>query len=246
MLLRSTLIAISICSLTSEVYAKEQLNLHMTDAPPLTITNSIDDHGMVGDVVLAAISRAGYHVHLRVAPWLRAQKMVTEGDNQLIVPMSRTPERENLYTWIAPIMSMDRAFFSLYNPVADLAEARERYKRIAVGVGTPQFEFLKSQGFSDDQLVTIKLNDNPGQLLELGRVDAWFTGVPEGLYHWAGSRKKLRRSSVMFSTDIYLACSKRCDKVLVDELRQAVEALRREGVVQTIQDGYLLSAKGSH
>ena len=87
MLLRSTLIAISICSLTSEVYAKEQLNLHMTDAPPLTITNSIDDHGMVGDVVLAAISRAGYHVHLRVAPWLRAQKMVTEGDNQLIVPM---------------------------------------------------------------------------------------------------------------------------------------------------------------
>jgi polar amino acid transport system substrate-binding protein len=227
------------CSLSQEVYAKEILELHMTDVPPLTFDNSTGGHGMVGDVTLAAIARAGYLSQLHVAPWLRAQKRVIEGSNQLIIPLSRTPERENLYTWIAPIMGMERAFFSLDNPVANLAEARERYKRIAVGVGTAQMEFLKSQGFSSNQIVNIKLNDNPARMLELGRVDAWFTGVPEGLYQWPTSRKKLRMSPIMFSTDIYLACSKRCDKVLVEELRQSVEALRREGVVQTIQDAYL-------
>ena len=239
MFLRSILLAISICPLPQEVYAKEILALHMAEAPPLTLNNSIGGHGMVGDVALAAISRASYQSHLHVAPWLRAQKRVVEGENQLIIPLSRTPERENLYTWIAPLMSMERAFFSFDNPVTDLAEARERYKRIAVGVGTPQLEFLKSQGFSGDQIVSIKLNDNPGRMVELGRVDAWFTGVLEGLYHWPDSREKLRMSPVMFSTDIYLACSKLCDKVLVEELRQAVEALRREGVVQAIQNAYL-------
>jgi polar amino acid transport system substrate-binding protein len=239
MILRLFFIAISICVLSQEVYSKEKLDLHMAEAPPLTLNNATSGHGMVGDVALAAISRAGYLSQLHVAPWLRAQKRVIEGDNQLIIPLSRTPERENFYTWIAPLMKMERAFFSLDNPVTDLAEARERYKRIAVGVGTPQLEFLKSHGFSDDQIVSIKLNDNPGRMLELGRVQAWFTGVPEGLYHWPGSRTELRMSPVMFSTDIYLACSRRCDKVLVEELRQAVEALRQEGVVQSIQDSYL-------
>jgi polar amino acid transport system substrate-binding protein len=237
--LRWLVFSISLLTLPQAAWAKEILELHMPDAPPLTFVSFQGGYGMVGDVALAAIARAGYLSHLRVTPWIRAQQRVSRGDNLLIIPLTRSREREDLYTWIAPIMVMERAFFSLDTPVADFAEARERYKRIAVGMGTAQMSILKNQGFSDEQIVSIKLGDNPARMLELGRVDAWFTGVPEGLYQWPGSQNELHMSPVMSRDDLYLACSKRCDKVMVEELRQSVEALRREGTVQTILDAYL-------
>lgn len=239
MVLRWLVLAISLLPLPQGASAKEILELHMPAAPPLTFISFQGGYGMVGDVALSAISRAGYLSHLHLTPWPRAQQRVSRGENMLIIPMSRTPERENLYTWIAPIMVMERAFFSLDAPVANFSEARARYQRVAVGHGTAQAEILKSQGFTDEQIVSIKLGDNPERMLELGRVDAWFTSVAEGLYQWPGSKNMLRMSPVMTSVDLYLACSKRCDNVIVEELRQSVEALRREGVSQSIQDAYL-------
>ena len=122
--------------------------------------------------------------------------------------------------------------------MANFAEARQRYKRIAVGLGTAQMEILKREGFTDKQIVSLKLGDNPARMLELGRVDAWFTGVPEGLYLWPKSDNRLQMSPVMASTDLYLACSKACDAVLQENLRKAVDALRAEGMIQRIQDAY--------
>jgi polar amino acid transport system substrate-binding protein len=237
--LRWLVITISLLLLFRGASAKELLELHMPEAPPLTFVSFQGGYGMAGDVALAAIFRAGYLSHLHVTPWKRAQQRVSRGDNLLIIPLSRSPEREDLYTWIAPIMVMERAFFSLDKPVADFDEARERYKRVAVGMGTAQMETLKNEGFSDEQIVSLKLGDNPARMLELGRVDAWFTGVPEGLYQWPGRKNVLRMSPVMSSVDLYLACSRRCDSVIVEELRQSVESLRREGVAQSIQDAYL-------
>ncbi|MFI8382434.1 substrate-binding periplasmic protein [Pseudomonas sp. NPDC079086] len=210
----------------------------MPDAPPLTFVSFKGGYGMVGDVALAAIARAGYLSHIYVTPWLRAQQRVSRGHNQLIIPLSRTPEREAQYTWIAPIAPLERAFFSLDAPVADFAEARQRYQRIAVGTGTAQMEILKSQGFSDKQIVSLKLGDNPARMLELGRVDAWFTGVPEGLYQWPKSDNSLQMSPIMESTDMYLACSKHCDAELQENLRRAVEALRAEGTIQRMLETY--------
>ncbi|PTS86520.1 amino acid ABC transporter substrate-binding protein [Pseudomonas sp. HMWF032] len=210
----------------------------MPDAPPLTFASFQGGYGMVGDVALAAISRAGYLSHIHVTPWLRAQQRVSRGQNMLIIPLSRTPEREALYTWIAPIAPLERAFFSLDAPVADFAEARKRYRRVAVGMGTAQMEILKDQGFTDEQIVSLKLGDNPARMLELKRVDAWFAGVPEGLYQWHKSDNRLQMSPVLDSTDLYLACSKDCDAQLQENLRKAVEGLRAEGMIQRIQDTY--------
>ena len=75
-------------------------------------------------------------------------------------------------------------------------------------------------------------------MLELGRVDAWFTGVPEGLYLWPKSNNRLQMSPVLASTDLYLACSKDCDAQLQEDLRKAVAALSAEGMIQRIQETY--------
>lgn len=80
---------------------------------------------MVGEAVLTAIANAGYVAHVHVLPWARSQKYVSEKQDLLIAPLSRTPEREDRFTWIASIMPMERAFFSLDRPVSSFAQAKK-------------------------------------------------------------------------------------------------------------------------
>lgn len=226
----------------SAASAREPLKLYMPDAPPLTLHHYAGGHGMVGDVVLTALARLGRLTQIVAEPWPRAQLRVTNGKNLLIIPLSRTPEREDQYTWVTSIMVLERAFFTLDEPVNSFAEARQRYKRIGVGMGTAQVAILQREGFDDSQIVQLKLGENPARLLTLGRIDAWFTGVPEALYIWEGSehrRQNLRKSATLASTGLYLACSKDCDAQLVEELRTAIGELEQEGVSQRLREAYM-------
>ena len=222
--------------------ADDPLQLHMPDAPPLTLLHYEGGHGMVGDVTLAAIALSGRLTRVVAEPWPRAQARVATGENLLIIPLSRIPEREDRYTWIAPIMVLERAFFSLDEPVTSFAQARQRYQRIGVGLGTAQVDILRREGFAEEQIVQLKLGDNPAILLERGRIDAWFTGIPEALYIWdryAERQQALRMSPTLASTDLYLACSKLCDPQLVEQLRAALKDLETRGVSQRLRQAYL-------
>ncbi len=216
------------------------IELYIPDAPPLTFVDDSKGHGMVGDVILLAMAKAGYVAHIHGLPWARAQKYVNEQQDLLIAPLSRTPEREHLFTWIAPIMPMERAFFSLDRQVSSFAEARKVYRLIGVGLGSAQEEILRTQGFSSEQIYPLIIGDNPAQMLLKGRIDAWFNGVPESQYIWPKvSERKLLMSPVMSKVDLYLACSRLCSAQLVQDLREAIETLRSDGTVARIQKRYL-------
>jgi polar amino acid transport system substrate-binding protein len=139
-------------------------------------------------------------------------------------------------------MVLERAFFSLDEPVTSFAQARQRYQRIGVGLGTAQVDILRREGFAEEQIVQLKLGDNPAILLERGRIDAWFTGIPEALYIWdryAERQQALRMSPTLASTDLYLACSKLCDPQLVEQLRAALADLEARGISQRLRQAYL-------
>ncbi|CAH0140618.1 MULTISPECIES: substrate-binding periplasmic protein [Pseudomonas] len=216
------------------------LELYIPDAPPLTFVDGSKGHGMVGEAVMTAIANAGYVAHVHVLPWARSQKHVSENQDILIAPLSRTQEREDRFTWIAPIMSMERAFFSLDRPVSSFEQAKQTYRGIGVGLGSAQEEILREQGFSDEQIHPLTIGDNPAQMLLKGRIDAWFNGVPESRYIWPKvSERTLHMSPVMSSAQLYLACSKQCSAQLVQDLRAAVETLRDDGTLARIQKRYL-------
>ncbi|SDY44387.1 ABC transporter substrate-binding protein [Pseudomonas sp. NFIX28] len=220
--------------------AHPSLELLLPDAPPLTMVNQGERHGIVGDVVVRALKQAGYASEPRTLPWARAQKYAMEKTNVLLAPLSRTPERENHYTWIAPVMQMDRAFFSLEHKVADFDEARRRFKVIAVGLGSAQEEILRSKGFAPQQVYAMKIGENPAQLLLKGRVDAWFNGVQESRYIWQRvSSRPLLMSPPLVSHELYLACSRVCDADVVAQLAKAIDAMRRDGTVEQIKSRYI-------
>lgn len=222
------------CSLAAE---PRDIQLYMPDAPPLALHGE-DGHGITGDIAIMALQRAGYRALVENTPWARAQKRTQESRDVMIVPLSRAPEREEHFTWVANIQPLHRAFFTLDNPVTSLEEARQRYRLVAVGLGSAQEEILKRSGFTDDQLYALKLGDRPIQLVRRGRVDAWFTTVLEGRHQW-DSGPELAMSALLAPLDMYIACSLQCDPQLVKTVHDALESMRSDGSLQRITERYV-------
>ncbi|SHM49968.1 substrate-binding periplasmic protein [Pseudomonas punonensis] len=221
----------------SAVAEPRTIQLFMPDAPPLALHGD-DGHGITGDIAIMALQRAGYGVAVQNMPWPRAQRRTQELSDALIVPLSRTTEREALYTWVANIQPLYRAFFTLDNPVSSLEEARQRYRLVAVGLGSAQEEILRRAGFASDQLYALKLGDRPIQLVRRGRVDAWFTTDLEGRHQW-DSGPELAMSALLAPQDMYIACSLQCDPQLVKTVHDTLETMRSDGSLQRIIERYV-------
>ena len=237
----SRLIGLLLALLSACAVAEQPvIDLYIPDAMPLAASRDPMGHGLVGDAVMEAAKLAGYRMNIVSEPWLRAQKRVRDGKNLLILPLSRTPGREAHYTWIASVLSLPRAFFSFNEPMQTFEQARTEYKRIGVGIGSAQEEILLSQGFSQAQIYPLQLGDKPLRLLELKRIDAWFTTVPEGQFAWNRSTSDaLLMSPEMATTEMFLACSKTCDATLIKRMRAAIEKLRANGGIERIRARYL-------
>ena len=221
----------------SAVAEPRTIQLFMPDAPPLALQRE-NRHGITGDAAIMALQRAGYRVAVQNMPWPRAQRRTQELHDALIVPLSRTIEREARYTWVVNIQPLYRAFFTLDDPVASLEEARQRYRLVAVGRGSAQEEILRRAGFTPDQLYPLKLGDRPIQLVRRGRVDAWFTTDLEGRHQWDDG-PALAMSALLAPQDMYIACSLQCDPQLVRSVHDALEGMRADGSLQRIIERYV-------
>jgi polar amino acid transport system substrate-binding protein len=231
---------------SSSVFASPTIDFYFPEAPPLTMGTQGERHGIAGDITLKAMAMAGYSANFLSPPWPRAQRDVANGKDLLIAPLSRTQSRENNFTWIAPLLTMDRTFFSLDRRVESFDEARKAFKLIAVGIGSAQEMRLREEGFPASQIYPLKIGDNPAQMLLKGRVDAWFNGVPESRYIWKQlSDRPLVMSRVLMTADIYLACSRDCDPQMVERLKKAVETLQANGTATKIEAEYLKGPPGS-
>jgi polar amino acid transport system substrate-binding protein len=237
---RCTRYAISaLLACASIACAAPSIDFYVPEAPPLTMLTVGDQHGIVGDVALQAIKLAGYSAHTLSPPWPRAQREVSIGKNLLIAPLTRTQSREDNYTWIAPVLTMDRAFFSLDRRVESFDEAKKTFKLIAVGLGSAQETRLRDEGFPDSQIYPLKIGENPAQMLLKGRVDAWFNGVPESRYIWRQlTDRPLVMGRVLMTANLYLACSKDCDPQIVEKLRDAIDQLEKDGTIDRIEEQY--------
>ena len=232
--------ASALLACSSAAFALPVADLYVAEAPPLTMVSQGERHGIVGDLSLEAMTMAGYTANLLSPPWPRAQRDVTLGANKLIAPLTRTQSREDSFTWIAPLMTMDRAVFSLDRRVETFEEARKTFKMIAVGSGSAQETRLREEGFSAAQIYPLKIGENPALMLLKGRVDAWFNGVPETLYIWKQiSDRPLMMSRTLVTADLYLACSKDCDPQMVEKLKTAINTLQSTGAIKRVQYDYL-------
>ncbi|MFP5512897.1 MAG: substrate-binding periplasmic protein [Alphaproteobacteria bacterium] len=218
----------------------ETLKIYSVDAPPLTMDQP-DQRGLIAEVTLEALKRAGYRGEMSFIPWKRGQQEVAQGENLLIIPFARSPAREANYTWIANIFTVERSFAAVGKSIDSYDQARAELTSIIVGHATAQEELLKSKGFPPSQLRIIRVGQKETEVLSANGDEAWFNGTPETLWKWkqSGRPEKIVIGKAVDQNDVYLACSLKCSPQIVEKLKAAVDGMKADGTAQRIIDAYL-------
>jgi polar amino acid transport system substrate-binding protein len=231
-------ICILLVQLVAPAMADEEITLYLMEVKPYTI-DSPERKGIVGDVVLEAMRRAGYRPKIIVVPSPRALLLVPDLQNTLIIPLARLKEREADFTWIARVMNVDRAFFTIDKKVNSFDEAKATFKSIGVARGSAGLRILLDQGFDKAKIEEVNQGVTAVKMLQAERFEAWYSPILEAqqLEKDAGA-PEFAMSPPLGPTEQYLGCSKRCDETMVKRLSEVIKEMRQEGLIKKIAASY--------
>ncbi|NVJ90348.1 MAG: ABC transporter substrate-binding protein [Methylocystaceae bacterium] len=207
-----------------------------SDLAPYVIKNGTQP-GVFIEVMQEVGKRLNQTYVVDFYPWTRAQHIATRKEGVIIFPMTRTPERENLYQWLYPVAPVELVFVSHSNKKMDL-ETAKKLGRIIVQSSTPAESFLRAHGFNN-LVTTPKAADRNIVLLQRERVDAWFTGKGFAQYMIAQNKvHNLHISDPVFRSDLYVAASKSMPVEQVAVVRNVLKELVQDGTVESILQKY--------
>jgi ABC-type amino acid transport substrate-binding protein/signal transduction histidine kinase/CheY-like chemotaxis protein len=142
------------------------------DYPPFSI---VGDNGRADgfsvELLRAVVQAMGRHVTFRAGSWVEVKGWLEQGEIQALPLVGRTPERESVFDFTFPYMSLHGAIVvrAGSNDIRDLRDLRGR--RVAVMKGDNAEEFLRREERGVEIHTTTTFEDGLRELSE-GRYDA--------------------------------------------------------------------------
>lgn len=202
------------------------------DYPPLSIVKP--DGGADGfsvELLKAAVEAMGREVTFKTAPWDQIKNELARGELDVLPLVGRTPEREALYDFTIPYLTLHGALFVRENDSRIQGLADLSGKRIAVMKGDNAEEYVRRAGLSE-QIVTTATFDEAFRMLAAGRADAVIAQKLMGvsLLNKTGLSgiKVVGKPNEEFKQDFSFAVTKGNSRLL---------ALLNEGLALVITDG---------
>ncbi|HLO92973.1 MAG TPA: transporter substrate-binding domain-containing protein [Burkholderiaceae bacterium] len=221
--------------------AQQRLILTTEEYPPFNMSDAQGRvTGVATDIVRSLLDAAGIEYEITLYPWARAIAMARTQVNTCVFSMSRTPEREELYRWIGPLVSNEWTLFARSGSSRPGHLEELQNMRIGSYQGDAIVSYLQTRGYvveaapSDDA--------NPRKLLA-GRIDYWATGRLIGLYRLRQQGIANIEPVLTFNrTEMYLACHRQLPDETVKQLNGQLQQLQQKGVIKSIyaRFGYAL------
>lgn len=123
------------------------LRILTSDLPPLAVERDPAQPGALVEIVAELTRRTGIAATNEFVPWQRALFVVGHLPRTALYPLTRTPERERHFRWLAPLYREQFVFIAEAGGVdlTDLAALRGR--RIALLRGSTQWDNLQRLGY---------------------------------------------------------------------------------------------------
>jgi polar amino acid transport system substrate-binding protein len=220
---------------------RNQIAIYLPDAPPLTSSSETAPR-YTHDIIKKALEGCGFELTFNYTSWKRAQAYVQNDPAAIIIPLARTPLREPFYRWIVPIVSYQSAFVTVGEPLNALSDITPEMI-IATEAGSANWDFLLTEGVNENQLIEMTSSRPLIDMIAVGRLDAWFSGVPE-IYHNQSS-SYLKPDTVggtsIYATALYVAASPNCPDALANKVHLCVSKFKETPEYAGLVAPYLAS-----
>ena len=206
--------------------------------PPPTVSEIGEPRGAVYELVREMAGRVGHSGRIEFMPWTRAQEIALAEPNTGILALTRSPEREAGYSWIARILEDDLVLVGGAGvDVSDLDKVKDRPVGVLRHSGAEAL--LRERGFtrivpaSEEWLNAQKMRDR--------LVDAWVAPRLMVLYGYrevGGDVTALNIGQIVRRSEIYLAGSRSLPAAEIERWKKAFAGLQADGTVERIVARY--------
>ncbi|GAA3935524.1 hypothetical protein GCM10022277_35050 [Litoribacillus peritrichatus] len=216
---------------------------------PPYFTDKHKDHGILGLVLRAALSRHGYHLEFKVKPFARAVEEVKTGRADILAATYKTPEREVLFHFSYPIIESEVLLIKHsatdihYQTLEDLVSYR-------IGKIRRSSSTLNIDQLSNLNIIQVNSYTQGLNMLLLDRIDLMIFNQLV-LKHYLNSpsyskkRSKLQTlTPALGKQKTYAAISKKINnhQALSNTLNTTLETLSMNGQLERMIESYLQSA----
>lgn len=223
-----------------------QIEWLVGDLPPFAWKEGDSPRGYGVDLIAAMAQRLGRTVDISPVPWARAVATTREGNHYGVLPLARTPDREDQFRWLIKLAHVRYTFFAHRKQgVAPLINDMNALRTRKIGVlrGSPIINNLQAEKFT--QIVTATNYNDLLRLLELGAIDAAYAGQPMFLAAIRQSsfpENSFVAGASLGSADLYIGASLKLEDEEAERWVNAYKALQQDSSVAKLRRKYELPA----
>ncbi len=230
--------------LTPDLSKAIELQIVTEQYPPYNYQENGTIKGIGTEVVRAVLKEAGINGKIKVYPLARALMMATEEKNTLIYCISRTENREKVFTWIGVIAPIDFYFYSLKKRTDIKINSLNDAKKYRTGIVFKDAldEFFVYHNFT--KLDRVYKNNLNLKKLMIERIDIWPISeltanyiIKKNGYNPEETVKKDFKIHE-FTRDQYLAISKMTSLKIKDKIRNGLIRIKQKGIYKKILSKY--------
>ncbi|WP_073266849.1 substrate-binding periplasmic protein [Phytopseudomonas punonensis] len=198
--------------------------------------------GLFGELMHELCARTAQQCIFRSVPWRRVLSEAEGDPHGIVLNLGRTPEREAGFVWLLDVLPTPYVLVSLDHPFDTLADALQAGP-VAVMGGTPRADEINRIRTGDQRVVEVTDPQQAAQLLQSGRVVAWYEIDLRALYLWRemDAKPPLQLGKPLSSTRSHIAGSLKLEgaQALSQQMNTAFAEMHRDGSWQRILARYL-------
>lgn len=198
--------------------------------------------GLFGELMRELCARTEQQCVFRSVPWRRVLSAASEDPHAIVLNLGRTAEREKDFVWLLDVLPTPYVLVSLNRRYDSLADALQSGP-VAVMSGTPRADAINAIRTGAQRVVEVTDPEQAAQLLQSGRVVAWYEIDLRAIYLWRelGYGAPLKFGKPLSSTRSHIAGSLKLEGAdsLGRKMAAAFADMRTDGSWQRILAGYL-------
>jgi polar amino acid transport system substrate-binding protein len=215
-----------------------ELKVVTSHLPPLVLENGTRP-GALLELVKLLCERLRLMPEIDFVPWQRAIFVASKMPATAIFPLTRNPQREEQFRWLAPLYEEHYVFLARHGSSFDLKRPAEMLgKRIALLRGAGQASIMREMGYSN--LVESASIDEVHRFLLGGMADAAFgeRNIIRASLRSRGEVKDFEQSAPVRTTTAWLAGSLDFSEKDAARYQRAMARMQADGSVQRILKRY--------